>query len=117
MHTCFVPVMCLHSRVASLVESMLPKHLHSSQVVQVQALEGLGQENSRLAASNEAIVKHLSGSASLSVSLAVPLYARHTCKHVLSALQTDQTLPCSRGTRYLALRVGQAGSDGSRLGM
>ena len=39
---------------------------------QVQALEGLGQENSRLAASNEAIVKHLSSNASPSVSPGTP---------------------------------------------
>ena len=40
-----------------------------SLLVQVQALEGLGQENSKLAASNETLAKQLSGSASLSVSL------------------------------------------------
>lgn len=35
--------------------------------IQVQALEGLGQENARLVASNEAMAKQLSGSTSLSV--------------------------------------------------
>ena len=33
-------------------------------ITQVQALEGLGQENSRLAAYNEAILKQLSGATS-----------------------------------------------------
>ena len=60
-----------HRRTAHCLVGLLlyiPRKPHRKCVVQVQALEGLGQENSRLAASNEAIAKHLSGSTSLSVS-------------------------------------------------
>ena len=63
-------------------------------IIQVQALEGLGQENSRLAASNEAIVKQLSGATS-SVRLShlfacLPHYAcrihRETQGNILSSM-------------------------------
>lgn len=52
-----------------LQHKFLPAFDERPLLLQVQALEGLGQENSTLAASNEALAQQLSGSASLSVSL------------------------------------------------
>ena len=51
-----------------LQHKFLPAFDERPLLLQVQALEGLGQENSTLAASNEALAQQLSGSASLSVS-------------------------------------------------
>ena len=49
-------------------------------ITQVQALEGLGQENSRLAASNEAIVKQLSGAtSSVCLSYIFACLFHHAC--------------------------------------
>jgi len=52
-----------------LQHKFLPAFDERPLLLQAQALEGLGQENSTLAASNEALAQQLSGSASLSVSL------------------------------------------------
>ena len=70
---------------------------------QVQALEGLGQENSRLAASNEAIAKHLSSNASPSVSLSTPALCQACFKRISLSLHPDKTFLQCNGVRSFAL--------------